>query len=377
VLLAQPDLIVMDEPTNNLDAEARALVSATLARWRGGAVVASHDRALLGQVDRIVEITGLGVRVYGGGFDLYQARKAEEEAAATRDLAGAERAAAAAARVAQTAREKKARRDGAGRRFAASGSAPKILLGMMAERAETSGGREQRLAEKQAEAAGAAVAEAQARVERPRRLAFDLPPTGLPAGRRVLTLDEVTFGHPGAAPLIEGLSLQVMGPERLALCGPNGVGKSSLVRLMLGELAPSSGRVLLEVRPAILDQHAAILRSGETVFQAYRRLNPDAGENAARAALARFLFRNTAADSPVNGLSGGERLRAALACTLDAPTPPQLLILDEPTNHLDLDSIAALEGALRGYDGALVVISHDEDFLRAIEVERRINLGRA
>jgi ATPase subunit of ABC transporter with duplicated ATPase domains len=111
-----------------------------------------------------------------------------------------------------------------------------------------------------------------------------------------------------------------------------------------------------------------------SLVEAFRRLNPAASENAARAALARFLFRNTAAEKPVTSLSGGERLRAALACVLAGEAPPQLLILDEPTNHLDLDSIGAVEAALRGYDGALLVVSHDQDFLEAVGVERTLRL---
>ncbi|HQR89603.1 MAG TPA: ATP-binding cassette domain-containing protein, partial [Caulobacter sp.] len=100
-----------------------------------------------------------------------------------------------------------------------------------------------------------------------------------------------------------------------------------------------------------------------------------ASVNDAHAVLARFLFRNSAAHQMAGTLSGGERLRAALACVLCAATPPQLLILDEPTNHLDLASIQAIEAALAGYDGALLAVSHDADFLDAIGVQRRVELG--
>ncbi|MDP2261341.1 MAG: ABC-F family ATP-binding cassette domain-containing protein [Caulobacter sp.] len=372
--VAEPDVILLDEPTNNLDVEARALVGDFLRRWKGGAVVVSHDRALLRQMDRIVVISGLGVSVYGGGYDLYAERKALEWEAAERDLSVAEREASRVEREAQRAREKKARRDAAGKRYAASGSAPKILMGAQKRRAEESAGREDRLAGRQRDLSAEQLAEASARVERIRALAFDLPSTGLPAGRSVLTFDDVGFGY-GTDVVLSGVSLQVIGPERVAVVGPNGSGKSTLIRLASGALEPASGRVSRPVRSVQLDQQAAVLREDETILEGFRRLNPMATVNDAQAALARFLFRNTAAHQAVGSLSGGERLRAALACVLSGDQPPQLLILDEPTNHLDLPSIEAVEQALAGYDGALLVVSHDADFLDAIGIERTVLLS--
>jgi len=160
----------------------------------------------------------------------------------------------------------------------------------------------------------------------------------------------------------------------VAVRGPNGAGKSTLLNLAAGVLAPTAGTVTRGVPTVMLDQSLAILRPDETLREAFQRLHPAADRNAAQAALARFLFRNSAADRLAGGLSGGERLRAALACVLAGPTPPQLLILDEPTNHLDLDSVAAVEAALAGYDGALLVVSHDPDFLAGIGVEREVEL---
>jgi ATPase subunit of ABC transporter with duplicated ATPase domains len=375
LIAAKPDLILLDEPTNNLDATARELVAEVLTGWRGGAIVVSHDRGLLREMDRMVELSSLGAKVYGGNYDLYAVRKAEEESAAARDLVEAERAVSRVERETQAAREKKARRDAAGRKFAASGGTPRIVLGAMAERAENSGGRAKLLAERQRGEAAAELADAEARVERLRRLDFDLPPSGLAAGKSVLAFEDVGFGYPGDRPLLKGLSFRMTGPERVAVTGPNGSGKSSLIRLATSELEPGSGRVARGVMAALLDQKTALLGEGETLVEAFRRLNSDANDNAAYAALARFLFRNTAAQKRVSELSGGERLRAALACVLMAAQPPQLLILDEPSNHLDLDSIAAVEAALRGYDGALLVVSHDRDFLDAVGIDREIVLG--
>ena len=374
LLLDRPDLLVLDEPTNHLDREGRKIVAGVLERWKGGVVVVSHDRALLRRMDRIVELSTLGASIWGGGYDLYAARKTAERAAAEKALHAAERDAGRVAREGQRALEKKARRDRGGRAFAARRSEPKILLGAMAERAENSGARENRLAERRAAASGAALAEARERVERIRPLAIPLPTTALAAGRTVLVLDEAAWDAPDGRRIVSPVSLKLTGPERVAVSGPNGAGKTTLLRLMAGDLEPTGGRIERPARSALLDQETALLRPEETLVEAYLRLNPEATPNEAQAALARFLFLNSAVRRVVGTLSGGERLRAGLACVMTGARPPQLLILDEPTNHLDRDSIVAVEAALGAWDGALVVVSHDDDFLSAIGLERTLSL---
>lgn len=373
LLLEAPDLLVLDEPTNHLDAEGRQAILDLLERWKGGAVVVSHDRALLRRMDRIVELSGLGAEIYGGGYDLYAERKAAERAAAERTLEDAERAVDRVARENQRALEKKARRDRAGRAYAMKDIEPRIFLSAQAERAETSGARENHLAERKTSDAETALAAARERVERLRALTIPMPSTGLAAGKTVVTLDEAAWSTPRGRAILGPLNLRLTGPERVSVTGPNGAGKTTLLRLISGEIEPTSGRVTRPVRATVLDQQAAILNPEETLIDAFRRINTTASVNEAQAALARFLFRNKAAQRTIGTLSGGERLRAALACVMGA-SPPQLLLLDEPTNPLDLDSITAVEAALRAYDGALIVISHDEDFLAAIGIERRIDL---
>jgi ATPase subunit of ABC transporter with duplicated ATPase domains len=377
LLVADPDLLILDEPTNNLDADARKLLARIVADRQGGVLAVSHDRGLLRRMDRIVELSGLGARVYGGNFDLYVTQKAAETEAAQRDLAAVQRDAARVERDVQAARERQARRDSAGRRARARGDAPKILLDAQAGRAERTAARGSRLAERQRDAARQDVATAEARVERVRTLGFDLPPTGLAEGKVVLTMEDVAFAHSGGEPLIAGFDLRIAGPERIGLVGPNGSGKSTLIALMIGALAPQRGLVRLGVDAAVLDQRAAALREEETLVEAYRRLNPSGNDHAAHEALARFLFRGEAGRRKVGELSGGERLRAAMACALCRLQPPQLIILDEPTNHLDLDSIAAVEAAVSAYDGAVLAVSHDPDFLDAIGIEREVRIRPA
>jgi ATPase subunit of ABC transporter with duplicated ATPase domains len=377
LLLERPDLILLDEPTNHMDADGRTLIARVLERWEGGAVVVSHDRDLLGRVDRIVELSGLGAAIYGGAWDTYAERKAAERAAAERTLATAESDAARAATDARRRAEAQARRDRAGRRKGRKGDMPKILLGMRAENAENSAARNNHLAARESARAEVDLAAARERVERVRQLSIPVPSTSLTSGKTVLEMDQVRFEFSdavGEGTALGPICLRISGPERIAITGPNGAGKTTLLKLMAGMLEPTSGVVRRPVKAALLDQNAANLKPDETLIEAWLRLNPEGSPNDAHAALARFLFRNGEAQRLAGSLSGGERLRAALACVMTGARSPQLLIVDEPTNHLDLDSVAAVEAALNAFDGALVVVSHDPVLLDQVGITRTLAL---
>ena len=372
--LGRPDFLLLDEPTNDLDAEGRQAVADLLSGWRAGAIVVSHDRSLLEDMDAILELSSLGAARYGGGFSTYRERKAIELSAAEHDLAAAERRSDEIKRRAQQTRERQQRRDAAGVRKAARGDMPKILMGARANRAENSGGGNARLAERQRVETQDALAAARERVERVVRWSIDLAPTGLVAGQRVLDMTHVTGGYVPGIPVLTGFDLSVVGPERIAIMGPNGSGKSTLLALAAGGLTPWSGRVDRHVRSAYFDQRMDLLTADETVLENFARLNPAMDDNGCRAALARFGFRASAAERVVTGMSGGETLRAALACVLGGAAPPPLLVLDEPTNHLDMESLGTLEAALNAYDGALLIVSHDAAFLEAIGITRRLSM---
>ncbi len=375
LLIARPDVILLDEPTNNLDRAARRTVAAVLEGWRGGAVVVSHDRGLLRGVDRIIELSDLGARIYGGNWDLYAERRAQEADAARRDLDEATREARKADREIQAARERQDRREGGGKRAKARGDIPKIVLNARAGKAEATRGRLELLGDRKRSDSAEALEAARANVSRLRKLGFELPPCGLAAAKLVLSLESVGFGWPGSPSLFRNINLRLLGPARMAISGANGSGKTSLLRLITGELEPTAGRITRGATPVVLDQRAALLRDDLSLVENYRLHNPDANDNQAHAALARFLFRNVAALRRAGELSGGERLRAGLACLLQAARPPRFIILDEPTNHLDIASIEAIEAALAAYDGALLVVSHDEDFLDAVGVTERLAMG--
>ncbi len=376
LIFAEPDFLLLDEPTNNLDRDGRRAVSDLVRSWSGGAIIASHDRELLQEMDAIVELNSLGATRYGGNYTAFRQMKEAELEASARDLAHAEKTRSEAARRARQAAERKARKDSAGRKARAKRDQPKILFDFAKGRAEASGGAGARLREARCELAEQVLSTAREKVEVLEPLHMELAPTGLPAGKSVLRLDHVTGGHESDRPVIHDWSLTVTGPERIGIAGPNGSGKTTLLKLITGQLRPQRGQVELPVAWVLLDQHVGLLDPDRTLRENFLSLNQAADAQAAHAALARFGFRADDALRRAGDLSGGESMRGGLACVLGGTPPPTLLILDEPTNHLDLDGIEALEAALAAFDGAILAGSHDQAFLEALKPDRVIQLRK-
>lgn len=368
------DAVLLDEPTNHLDRAGRQYVIEALRAWRGCIVVASHDRMLLDEMDAIVELISFGARTYGGNYSAYRVAKDAELAAAETELVLAERALSDTRAKAQLAAERKARTDRQGRQLRVSGSQSKLVLNAAKERSEGSGSSAARLRNRQVDEAEAALETARGAVEVMQPLVMDIPQSGLVPARNVLRLEGLCFGYRNDTPILEDVSFSIRGPERVAIEGANGAGKSTLLACIEGTLTPQVGIVSIHVPAALIDQDLCLLDPEETVREAFARIDPDASENHRRAALARFLFRGEEANQRIGSLSGGQRMRAGLACTLGHSRPPQLLLLDEPSNHLDIEAVETLEAALKAYDGAILVVSHDNAFLDRIGVERRIAL---
>ncbi|MGW2373903.1 MULTISPECIES: ABC-F family ATP-binding cassette domain-containing protein [Kitasatospora] len=376
LLLKRPDVLLLDEPTNNLDRAARHRLHEVLDGLRRCVLVVSHDRELLDHMDRIAELDRGEMRFYGGNFSAYQHTVAVEQEAAERNLRTAELLVKREKREMQQARERAERRAGNAQRNLKDAGLARIVAGGLKRSAEKSAGTARTMHAARVSEAKERADEAARAVRTEQGIALELPDTRVPAGRtlfegehlRKLLGDTEVFAG-------EGIDLAIRGPERIALSGANGVGKSTLLRLVHGDLEPDSGTIRrADGRIAYLSQRLDLLDDDRTVAENLASFAPSLPDARRLNILARFLFRGPRIHLPVRVLSGGERLRATLACVLYAEPAPHLLLLDEPTNNLDLVSVGQLENALNAYEGAFVVISHDARFLDAIKVERRLEL---
>jgi ATPase subunit of ABC transporter with duplicated ATPase domains len=368
-LMSGADFLILDEPTNHLDREQRSLLLEQLQRWSGGLLVVSHDRELLESMTRIVELSSLGLRSYGGGYSFYAQASAQERAQAQAELARRKAVRQREERALQAQRERLARRQARGAR-AADDNLPAILLGLRKSSAEVNSGKLRTRQDAVREMLSQRVREAAQQVADDEPIVLFAPDSAPPAPDRVAVLSDVVLPHlEGAA---QHVDMVIARAQRIALVGPNGCGKSTLLKVLAGRVPPQRGRAEVFVETAYLDQRLSTLDARTSILQQLLALSTRVPEGELRVRLALLGLDADRVALPAGLLSGGERLKAALARVLYADRPAQLLLLDEPDNHLDLDSKSALESVLRQYRGALVVVSHDAAFLDAIQPTHRM-----
>ena len=374
-LAREPDLLLLDEPTQDLDAQGLAWLCERLARWPHALLVASHSPRLLGAFEHFFVLAESGCRYLPGRFEAVRATL--ERDARRRQ----QRYVEGLARLDQDERhhrqirQRRARKKNLGRIHELGRGTPRSRLNKRRSYAQESQARVAKIrADRIARSRGWTRALRRAlRIELPLdALVAELPPD---SGEVLIEAEGLSLAREGRV-LFEALDLEI-GRERVALVGPNGSGKTTLVEVLLGEVEPDAGRVhtRADERIGLISQGGANWRDDRSLLEHLVEDDPTKLGHAA-ALLVAHRFPLALAERPLAELSPGERVRAALICLYRRRPPLELLILDEPTISLDFVGLDALTQALAAWPGGLVVASHDQDFLAAVGFDRRLSLGR-
>jgi ATPase subunit of ABC transporter with duplicated ATPase domains len=354
VRLRAADIALLDEPTNNLDGDARERLHEVVRGWRGALIVVSHDLTLLDIMDDTAELRAGSLTTFGGTYSGYRSYVDTGQQAARQALRTAKQTLRREQRERVEAEERIAHSERQGRKDRVNRTFVPAAINARRNSAEKSAGARRGMLDAKVEAAREAMAQAELAVRDDDRIRVDLPDPKVPAGRRLAEF----AGRDGRGYVIQG-------PERVALTGSNGVGKTTLIEALLPRLTVHVGYLPQRI---VLDDDAIVL-------DLVRAMAPAVPPGELRNRLARLLIRGAMVERRVGTLSGGERFRVALARVLLADPTPQLLVLDEPTNDLDIDSVEQLVDALTAYRGGLLVVSHDRAFLDRLGIDVELRLA--
>lgn len=374
--LTPASTLLLDEPTNHLDGSGRALLYQWVKNTRKSVVVVSHDRALLRLMDTTVELENGQTKVYGGNYDFYKSQKEAEAAAIAQQIEHQEAAIKMLKRKAAETHERQERRMAAGSRNQQKGGQARILMNAKESGAQQSAAQ---LAQRQNDK----IAEAQQQMSllKSRRMAenttkIDVEDSSLHRGKQLVDLKAVNIHLAGGWLWQQDVNLELRSGDRVRIKGNNGCGKSSLIRLLLGRLTADRGeRHANDFTVHFMDQDYSMLQADLSVLEQAQAYNlRHLPEHEVRLRLHRALFDASSWAKQCHQLSGGERMRLSLCCMMIANQQPDLIVLDEPTNNLDIAGVDLLAQTMASYQGTLLVVSHDEDFIKDLGVTKTVEL---
>ena len=375
--LKEPDTLLLDEPTNHLDTAGRKRLYDFVHRTSATVLVISHDRTLLNLLPAICGLSRNGLACYGGNYDFYKEQKEGHRNGLQQQLEEKEKALRLARKTAREMEERKARQNTRGEKASIKKGIPRILLGGLKNHAENSSSKLSNVHAEKTDKIQQEITNLKGSLPQTNKLKTDFNASALHIGKILVTAQNINFHYPDSNTNLwtVPLSFQLRSGNRFCIKGDNGSGKTTLLRLITGELTPTGGTIeRADFTYVYLDQEYSLIQNEYTVSEQAEAFNlRHLPEHEIKTVLNRYLFPQDVWNKPCGKLSGGEKMRLAFCCLMIADNTPDLFILDEPTNNLDIESIEIITATIRNYQGTVLAVSHDRDFLKETGIEQEIS----
>lgn len=376
ISIHQPDLVLLDEPSNHLDIPGRQLLYDFIRSTQSTLIIVSHDRKLLNLLSKVAELSKRGITVYGGGYDFYTGQKQIENKALNQDLLSREKTLRKAKEKERETLERQQKLDSRGKGKQEKAGVARIMMNTLRNNAEKSKSKLKRIHAEKIDGIRKELQELRSALPDTDKMKFGFDNSVLHKGKILVKAVEINYSYSNQRLWKDNFSFQITSGRRFVLQGLNGSGKTTLIKIILGKLEPQTGTIYRTDNKAVyIDQDYSLIDNHLKVYEQAQQFNITAlQDHEIKVRLNRFLFTRDDWDKPCSALSGGEKMRLILCCLTISNHPPDIIILDEPTNNLDIQNTEILTAAINNYQGTLIVVSHDETFLGQIKIEQTIQL---
>ncbi|RED26170.1 ATPase subunit of ABC transporter with duplicated ATPase domains [Flavobacterium cutihirudinis] len=376
ISIHQPEIILLDEPSNHLDVVARALLYQFIKNTTATLIIVSHDRKLLNLLNAVYELSKHGITVYGGNYAFYAEQKQIEKNALANDIQSKEKALRKAKEKERETLQRQNKLDSRGEKKQKKAGVSRIMMNTLRNNAENSTAKAKDIHAEKIGNISQNLQDLRSGLPEIDKMKFGFEKTALHKGKILFTAKDVNHSFENQYLWRENLNLQIKSGDRIAIQGINGSGKTTLIKMIIGTLQPKTGTIYkTDAKVIYIDQDYSLIQNQLTVFDQIQQFN-DSGleEHTLKMKLNKFLFSQNDWAKPCSALSGGEKMRLLLCCLTINTKAPDVIILDEPTNNLDIQNIEILTAAINEYDGTLIVVSHDDLFLEEIKISDFISL---
>jgi ATPase subunit of ABC transporter with duplicated ATPase domains len=377
IFIHQPQIVLLDEPSNHLDTISRVILYDYIQTTNNTLIVISHDRTLLNLLNTVCELSKRGITSYGGNYDFYASQKAIEVNALSEDLRSKEKALRKAKDVERASMERQQKLDARGKKKQEKAGVPTIFLNTLRNNAEKSTSRMKDVHAEKTEHISHELNQLRKEVPDKDKMKIQIDDSALHLGKILITAEDINYRYSNELLWKKPLNFQVNSGQRIAIKGRNGVGKTTLVKIILNQLQPTTGNIYRsDTKSIYIDQDYSLIDNNLNVYDQALQFNTgQLQEHEVKSKLTHFLFTKAFWGKPCSALSGGEKMRLILCCLTIGNNAPDIIILDEPTNNLDIQNIGILTEAILDYKGTIIAISHDAYFLEQIKTNISIELN--